>query len=174
VEGEVAPGPLPRRGLRLTAVFIVVLTIGLVVGWIVGGDSVAVAAVGQPAPDFTVEIIDGDSFTLSEWQGQPVVINLWASWCAPCRTEIPDISAFADANPNAVVVGVAVEDSEQSARDFAAEIGASYPLALGTTAVEDAYPNFGLPVTYIVDEDGVVTQIINGIVDEETLTTAIG
>ena len=154
--------------------FIAVLAIGLVVGWIVDDESLPVAEVGQPAPDFTVDIIDGGSFTLSERQGQPVVINLWASWCPPCRTEIPDISAFAEANPNTIVIGVSVEDSEQGARDFAAEIGASYPLALGTPAVEDAYPNIGLPTTYVVDEDGVVTQIINGMVDEEILTTAVG
>lgn len=165
---------MPRRGFRLTVVFVAVVAIGLLVGWIVTGDSAAVAEVGQTAPDFTVEIIDGGSFTLSEQEGQPVVVNLWASWCAPCRTEIPDISAFADANPDTVVIGVAIEDSEQGARDFAAEIGASYPLALGTSAVEDAYPNFGLPVTYILDEHGVVTRIINGIVDEEILTTAVG
>lgn len=154
--------------------FIAVLAIGLVVGWIVDDESLPVAEVGQPAPDFTVDIIDGGSFTLSERQGQPVVINLWASWCPPCRTEIPDISAFAEANPNTIVIGVSVEDSEQGARDFAAEIGASYPLALGTPAVEDAYPNIGLPTTYVVDEDGVITQIINGMVDEEILTTAVG
>lgn len=165
---------MPRRGLRLTLVFLAVVAIGLVVGWMVSSDSAGVAEVGQPAPDFTVEVIDGGTFTLSEQQGQPVVINLWASWCAPCRTEIPDISAFADANPGTVVIGVAIEDAEESSREFAAEIGASYPLALGTSAVEDAYPNFGLPVTYLLDENGVVTRIINGIVDEETLTSAIG
>lgn len=154
--------------------FIAVIAVGLLVGWIIDRDSVAVAEVGATAPDFTVEVIDGGTFTLSEHRGQPVVINLWASWCPPCRAEIPAISAYAEANPGTVVVGLAVEDSEEGARDFAAEIGASYPLALGTPAVEDAYPNLGLPATYIVDEDGVVTQIINGIVDEETLTTAIG
>lgn len=154
--------------------FIAVVVLGLAVGWIVDSDSVAVAEVGSTAPDFTVEVIEGGSFTLSEHRGQPVVINLWASWCPPCRAEIPDISAYAEANPGTAVVGLAVEDSEHGARDFAAEIGASYPLALGTPGVEDAYPNLGLPATYIIDENGVVKQIINGIVDEDTLTTAVG
>ncbi len=165
---------MPRRGLRLTIVFIAVILLGLLVGWIVDRDSVAVAEVGGTAPDFTVEVIEGGNFTLSDHRGKPVVINLWASWCPPCRAEIPDISAYATANPGTVVVGLAVEDSEQRAREFAAEIGASYPLAFGTPAVEDAYPNLGLPATYILDENGIVTQIINGIVDEEILTTAIG
>lgn len=155
-------------------IFIAVVVLGLVVGWIVDRDTLAVAEVGAMAPDFTVDVIDGGSFTLSDHRGRPVVVNLWASWCPPCRAEIPDISAYAKANPETVVVGLAVEDSEQAARDFAAEIGASYPLALGTPAVEDAYPNLGLPATYVVDETGVVSQIINGIVDEDILTTAVG
>jgi thiol-disulfide isomerase/thioredoxin len=119
-------------------------------------------------------VIDGGTFTLSEAKGRPVIVNLWASWCPPCRAEIPDISAFAEANPDVTIIGVAVEDAEQTAREFAAEIDASYPLALGTTAVEDAYPNLGLPATYVIDENGVVTDIINGIVDEEILSSAIG
>ncbi|HEU4894569.1 MAG TPA: TlpA disulfide reductase family protein, partial [Acidimicrobiia bacterium] len=166
------PGPLPRRGLRLTSVFVVVVAVGLALGWLLGGDAVAVAEIGQPAPDFSVEVIDGGTFTLSEARGQPVIVNFWASWCGPCRTEIPDISAFAEANPDVTIVGVAVQDAEQTAREFAAEIDASYPLALGTTAVEDAYPNLGLPATYVVDENGIVTEIINGIVDEESLASA--
>jgi hypothetical protein len=56
-----------------------------------------------------------------------------------------------------------------TAREFAAEIDASYPLALGTEEIEDAYPNFGLPVTYVIDEEGVVTDVYNGVVDEQIL-----
>jgi thiol-disulfide isomerase/thioredoxin len=158
----------------LSAIFVLVVVVGLVVGWIVDGDSVAVAEVGEPAPDFTVEVIDGGSFTLSESRGRLVVLNFWASWCAPCRAEIPDISAFASAHPDVRVIGVSVEDSEPAAREFAAEIGASYPLALGTQQVEDAYPRLGLPATYLIDPDGVVTDIINGIVNEESLIEALG
>jgi hypothetical protein len=72
------------------------------------------------------------------------------------------------------VIGVAVEDVEQASRDFAAQIEASYPLALGTSSIEDAYPRIGLPATYIIDEDGVVTEIVNGIVDEDTLIDLVG
>lgn len=129
---------------------------------------------GQTAPDFTVEVIDGGTFTLSEATGQPVVLNFWASWCSPCRDEIPDISAFAESRPDVTVVGVSYNDAEQAARDFAAGIGANYPLALGDQSVEDSYPNLGLPATYIIDEDGVVSEIRNGIVDEEVLEDLVG
>jgi cytochrome c biogenesis protein CcmG, thiol:disulfide interchange protein DsbE len=167
------PGPLPRPGLRLTGVFLVVVVLGLGIGWIVNRSSSEVAEIGAAAPDFTVEVIDGGTFTLSEARGQPVIVNLWASWCAPCREEIPAISAFATANPDVTVVGVAVQDPEKSAREFAATIDATYPLALGTTAFEDAYPHLGLPATYILDENGTVIEVINGIVNEDILANAL-
>ncbi|HUG08306.1 MAG TPA: TlpA disulfide reductase family protein [Acidimicrobiia bacterium] len=149
--------------------FVAVLVAGLIVGWIVRSGPTEIAQIGQPAPEFSVEVFDGATFTLSEARGTPVVVNLWASWCPPCREEIPDISAFAEAHPEVQVIGVAVEDAERSARDFAAEIGASYPLAMGTTGFEDAYPNLGLPATYIIDSNGTITDVFNGIVDEEIL-----
>lgn len=127
------------------------------------------AEVGKSAPDFTVQLIDGGTFTLSEARGQPVVVNLWASWCPPCRSEIPDISAYAEDHPEVTIVGVAVDDVEVNARGFAAEIGASYPLAIGSDDVSRSYPHFGLPATYVVGENGVVTQFHNGIVNEQVL-----
>lgn len=117
-------------------------------------------------------MIDGASFTLSEHlesDGRPLVLNLWASWCPPCRTEIPEISAFADSNPDFQVLGVAVDDTETSAIDFARSIGATYELALGHSDFEDAYPRLGLPVTYFIDSNGTVTDVFNGILNEATL-----
>lgn len=163
---------MPRPSLRLTGVFVLVVVAGLAIGWIVSAGSDQTAELGEEAPDFTLEVIGGGSFTLSDARGQPVVLNFWASWCEPCRTEIPDISEFADANPDVAVVGVSVQDAEQTAKDFANEIGATYPLALGTEAIEDSYPTFGLPATYVLDENGVVAEIFNGIVDEQILTDA--
>ena len=167
---EGAPGPLPRTGLKLTGVFVLVVAAGLLVGSIIRSGPAGVAQVGEPAPEFSVEVFGtGKTFDLSGASGQPVVVNLWASWCPPCREEIPDISAFAERHPDVQVIGVAVEDPERSAREFAAEINASYPLAMGTPEFEDAYPNLGLPATFIIDESGTVTQIFNGVVNEETL-----
>lgn len=163
-----ATDPLPRRGLRLTGIFIAVIAVGLLVGWIFKPGSPEVAQVGKPAPDFTVELIDGGEVTLSELDG-PIVLNLWASWCSPCRVEIPDISTYAQAHPEVTVLGVAVQDVDSASREFAAKVGAQYPLALGTDQVEAAYPVLGLPATFVIDQNMVVVEFYNGIVTPEIL-----
>jgi len=162
----------------LSGVFAGVLLIGLAVAWAIDGTSDSpTAAVGEPAPDFTVDLLEGGTFSLSGHladDGRPLVINLWASWCVPCREEMPDLSAFAGDNPEVAVLGVAVEDRLADARAFAAEIDPIYPLAFGSTEFDDAYPNFGLPVTYFLDEDGDVTDIFNGVLSPETLEEMTG
>ncbi|TDI56315.1 MAG: TlpA family protein disulfide reductase [Acidobacteria bacterium] len=169
---EETPGPLPRPGLKLTGVFVSVVVVGLLVGWVFRADDGAVAEIGQPAPDFTVTLIDGGTFTLSEHletDDRPIVLNLWASWCIPCRTETPDISAFAEANPDVKVIGVSVEDTEKASRAFADEYAPSYDVGLGNAEFEAAYPRLGLPVTYIIGANGVVVELFNGIVTQEIL-----
>lgn len=156
--------------------FAAVVLVGLLVGWLAGSSGNAVAGPGDQAPDFSVELIDGGTFQLSshlEGDGRPLVLNLWASWCVPCRVEIPEISTFSLERADVVVLGVAVEDSESSARAFADEIDASYPLALGTAAFEDAYPAPGLPVTYVIGSSGRVERVFNGIVDREVLAELV-
>lgn len=157
-------------------VFIGVVVIGLLTGWALRGNDVGQAAVGESAPDFSVRVIDGPIFTLSEHQardGRPVVLNLWASWCVPCRREIPEISRFAERHEDVKVIGVAVDDTEESATAFARQIRASYDMALGDEAFEAAYPRIGLPVTYVIDGDGLVTDVFNGILDYETLVELV-
>ena len=141
------------------------------------GDRGVIAQVGEPAPGFTVDVLDGGSFSLSDHiaaDGKPLIVNLWASWCTPCRKEMPDLSAFAREHPEFEVVGVAVEDSLEEARTFAAELDPGYVLAYGDEAFERAYHNFGLPVTYFLDEDGTVTEVFNGILTPERLEEIAG
>jgi thiol-disulfide isomerase/thioredoxin len=154
------------------------LVIGLTVAWAIDSTSDSdVAVTGEPAPDFSVDLLEGGTFQLSDHladDGRPLVVNLWASWCVPCREEMPDLSDFAEANPEIAVIGVAVEDTLDSATAFGEEIAPAYPLAFGNEEFHDAYPNFGLPVTYFLDTDGIVTDVYNGILTPEALEEIAG
>jgi thiol-disulfide isomerase/thioredoxin len=119
-----------------------------------------------------VELIDGGSFRLADHlseDGRPLIVNLWASWCVPCREEIPALSDFAEAHPETAIIGVAVEDTIDDASAFGEEIDPAYPLAFGNAGFDEAYPKVGLPVTYFLDGSGVVTTVHNGILTSETI-----
>jgi thiol-disulfide isomerase/thioredoxin len=156
-------------------VFLGIIGVGLLLAWLLRSQPAEVASVGRPAPGFVVELLDGGSFDSADrFPGRQVVVNLWASWCIPCRTEMPAISEFAAAHPEVLVVGVAVEDALEPAREFATEIAPRYALAMGNEEFEAAYPRLGLPVTYVIDSGGTVTDIHNGLVDMETLEELTG
>ena len=124
------------------------------------------ALAGQPAPEVNLSLFDGSEFVLSEHvaaDGRPLVLNLWASWCTPCRREIPEFSQVALANPDVAFVGAAVEDAWGPAEAFASEVGASYPLGIDEQrTIKSGYPFVGLPVTYLIDADGTVSRQIQG------------
>lgn len=148
-----------------------VVVVGLAVAWLLN-EGTEVAEVGGEAPNFSVELLDGGSFTLDDHladDGRLLVLNLWASWCLPCREEIPDISDFAESRPDVAVLGVAVEDVLGDSESFANELAPSYPLAFGGKEFREAYPTVGLPATFIIESDGTVSSIVNGIVDQEAL-----
>ena len=131
------------------------------------------AGEAEIAPIFSVPTTDGGEFSLSEHiasDGRPVFLNLWASWCFPCREEMPAIDAAATAHPEVEFVGVAVQDSEDDATEFAEEIGVGYLLGFDSDGeVENSYSPLGLPASYIISGDGVIVERIFGKVTEEDL-----
>lgn len=152
--------------------FVGVVAVSLAIAWVLGAAPEETARPGGSAPDFRVELIGGGSFALSEHlesDGRPLVLNLWASWCLPCRAEIPEIDAFAAEHPDVMVLGVAVQDTEPAAVEFAEELSPGYPLGIADSAFEAAYPRIGLPATYIIDSDGRVDEVFNGVLNRETL-----
>ena len=124
------------------------------------------ALAGEQAPEINLSLFDGSEFVLSEHlagDGRPLVLNLWASWCTPCRREIPEFSEVAEANPDVAFVGAAVEDARGPAEAFAEEVGASYPMGIDEKlTVKNGYPFVGLPVTYLINADGTVARQIQG------------
>lgn len=129
-----------------------------------------------PAPDFTLALYEGESFTLSEQRGKYVVINFWGSWCGPCRDEAPELQqaweTFRD--QGVVVVGVGFRDVEREARKFIDQMGLTYPNGndegLRITAV---YAITGAPETYIVGPDGNVAAFMIGPLPKDWLNTTL-
>jgi thiol-disulfide isomerase/thioredoxin len=125
------------------------------------------------APAFSVHTDDGGEFSLSEHvsnDGRPIFLNLWASWCFPCREEMPAIDASSQAFPEVAFLGVSVQDSRSDAEDFAQEIGVTYLLGFDEDdVVDDAYKPLGLPASYLISGDGIIVEKIFGRVTEEDL-----
>ena len=112
------------------------------------------------APDFTLTLYGGGSYTLSELRGQVVVINFWASWCGPCAEEAPDLEAAwrAYRDQGVMFLGVNYVDSEEKALAYIERFDITYPNGpdLGTR-ISDAYRIRGVPETFIVDAEGNIT-----------------
>jgi thiol-disulfide isomerase/thioredoxin len=125
------------------------------------------------APDFTVMTLDGAGFTLSEHletDGRPVFLNMWASWCPPCRAEMPDIDAASESHEDVKFIGVAASDDPADSAEFATSIGIGYTIGFDEKGdVARAYETVGLPASYIISADGLILERIFGSVTEEEI-----
>jgi cytochrome c biogenesis protein CcmG/thiol:disulfide interchange protein DsbE len=127
-----------------------------------GGDASAESTgvnQGNLAADFTLETVDGTEVALSDYRGNVVMINFWATWCPPCRAEIPDFEAAYQARQDDgfVVLGINVEEPREAVALFAQAIGMSYPVLLDRGGqVMKMYRAPGLPVSLFIDRDGVI------------------
>ena len=123
---------------------------------------------GAPAPDFTLKTIDGKTLKLSDLRGKAVLLNFWATWCAPCKIETPWIVDLQNqyAAQGLQVVGVSMDDESETdgIKKFAQEMHMNYPILRGNEDVGNAYGGLEfLPTTYFVGRDGNVTGRILGL-----------
>jgi cytochrome c biogenesis protein CcmG/thiol:disulfide interchange protein DsbE len=129
--------------------------------------------VDSPAPDFAlIDARDGQTVRkLSDYRGKAVVVNWYASWCAPCKAEIPEFQKAAIALDSQVVfLGVDYQEGREKATGILAELGATYPAVLDNSgAVGDHYGVPGLPSTFFIDKDGVLRVIKSGQLSKEEL-----
>lgn len=127
--------------------------------------------VGRRAPDFSLPLLGGGTFSLHSARGKPVVLNFWASWCAPCREETPMLVRLHKVyGPRGVqFVGVDSQDQTADARAFAAQYHVDYPLVrLDDDRLIDAYGIPGLPTTVFIGADGIVAgKVVGGFVGPE-------
>jgi cytochrome c biogenesis protein CcmG/thiol:disulfide interchange protein DsbE len=128
---------------------------------------------GQPAPDFSLASLEGKTLKLSDFRGKAVLLNFWATWCEPCKIEMPwFVELQKQYGPQGLqVLGVAMDEaSPQEIADFAHKMGVNYPIVIGKEAVGDLYGGIPyLPSTFYIDRDGKVVDRIFGLVSRSEI-----
>lgn len=134
-----------------------------------GGSGVVVIGgsplLGKPAPSIALEDLDGHPVALADFAGRPVIVNIWASWCVPCRGEFPMLvgayGAYRDQGLQ--ILGIVHADTAANARAFAQQQGAAWPMLLDSKdAVWHDYIGVGVPQSYFIDGDGIVRSFSLG------------
>ena len=126
------------------------------------------AMVGATRPEFAMQDIDGRIRNIRDWDGKVILLNFWATWCPPCRKEMPDFIELQNeyGEQGLQIIGVAMDD-ETSVRAFADEIGVNYPLMAGDNETIELARRYGntvgaLPFTAIINRDGIITSTFAG------------
>ena len=141
-----------------------------------GGLTTPVVA-GHAAPDFELKDINGKMVKLSDFRGKAVVLNFWATWCPPCKTEIPWFEDLQDkyGNQGLAIVGVALDDaSDKEIAEFAKDMKMNYPVLIGKEETSDLYGGVeALPTTFYIDRSGKIMTSIPGLVDQREIEANI-
>jgi cytochrome c biogenesis protein CcmG, thiol:disulfide interchange protein DsbE len=169
-----------RRRLAIAA-DVTLLAVVLVLLWQRAAPQAAAAlglgSTGAPAPLFTVTTLDGEEVTLESLRGNVVLVNFWASWCPPCRIEMPGFERVyrQRRDDGFVIVGIATDRyAEDAIRAFVAEHDITYPIALATPQVVRDYGGVTrLPESYLLDRDGRVQHRVIGYFAEPALRAAV-
>ena len=174
-----APPPGGNRNVIVLVVVIVAVALMLWVGVRQsrsGRSALAIPGsemeIGKAAPDFELSTLDGKAVHLSDFRGKAVVLNFWATWCDPCKVEMPWlVDLQKQYGPQGLqIVGVAMDDSGKDAiQKFAQQMGVNYVVLQGKNAVGDAYGATGYPTTVYIDRNGKVLNHILGLVSKSEI-----
>lgn len=169
--------PASRRSRIVSALALLAILCTALVGLAVRSGSAEAPLVGRPAPALAGETLDGGPLDLQELRGSVVLVNVWASWCAPCRDELPLLAGLHERFGGAGlhVVGIDFRDRDGPARDLLTRSGAdAFPSVRDPDGrLSIAWGVFGIPETILVDRDGVVRDRLIGPVSAEWLRTRV-
>ncbi|HEY7616039.1 MAG TPA: TlpA disulfide reductase family protein [Terriglobales bacterium] len=179
-----------KRDPVIIVVVAMVVTIMLVFGFQMarrgkapGGQSASDGVQGKPAPEFALRSLEGKTVRLSDFRGKAVLLNFWATWCTPCKIEMP---WFADLQkkygPEGLqVLGIAMDEdaSPQELGKFAKDLGVNYPILIGQESIEKDYGGVQfLPITLYIDREGKILEKVFGLKGrseiEENIKKALG
>lgn len=137
---------------------------------------VAAPEVGAPAVDFSLPALTGETVRLGDLAGQVVIVNLWATWCPPCKAEMPAIDAYYEAHrgEGLTVLAVNSQDAPTTVQAFINAQGFHFPVLLDQhNVVSDLYQVQGLPTTFVIDRDGVIQHIQIGAISAQQLDAVV-
>jgi peroxiredoxin len=173
------PFPLPRR-VRLGLEVIFWAIVAGVLAWRAWPQATAAVGIARgelPVPDVAFTTLDGARITTADLRGQVVLVNFWATWCAPCRVEMPGFQDVFESRRERgfTIVGVAQDaGTPDLVRQFVRERGITYPVVSGTAAIERAFGGVSaLPTSFLVGRDGRIRHVVTGIFLEPALAAAV-
>jgi peroxiredoxin len=140
---------------------------------VAAGAGAASVQLSTAAPDFTLRSVDGPNLRLQEQRGRVVMVNFWASWCGPCRQEMPHLNKLYDKYRGAgfVLLGVNIDDNARTATDLSAKLGLKFPVLLDTDkTVSRLYEMGAMPSTVVIDREGRVRYLHRGYRDGVEIT----
>jgi len=146
----------------LKVILLIILTLVLLV---TGCSEPSGARVGEPAPDFKLQNLDGQYISLSDLRGKPVLLNFWATWCPPCRVEMPYLQEIFEewSDKGLVLLTIDIGEGPSQIKEFLEANNLSLPVLLDTKKnVAQRYNITGIPTTFFIDKDGVIREKIIG------------
>jgi peroxiredoxin len=133
-------------------------------------------AIDSAAPQFSLQDIDGKPLSLASYQGKVVLLNFWATWCTPCRGEIPQFVEFQNTlGPQGLqLIGISMDDDAKPVHEFYQQFKMNYPVAIGSANLAESYGGvLGLPVTFLIGRDGRIAAKYIGATDLAALQQRI-
>jgi len=149
----------------MQALFKKAIMIGWAMGIVMGVVYADAATVGDPAPDFRLPSLSGEEMALESFKGQVVLLNFWASWCDPCKQEMPEFEKIHQKyhDRGFQVVGINIDKKKENAQMFADYFHVNYPVLLDPeSATIQRYLGRSMPTSYIIDRTGRVREVIFG------------